>query len=573
MPDTPGVPLNDNVPAQPGPTTRLGAWDVDDVIEVSVVLRAKPGGADLEARVAHLRAQQPEARRHLSYHEFEDMYGPAQGDVDAVTDFATANGLAVGDQNPISGTVQLRGTVASINKAFGVDLGSYQGIDASGQAAVYRCHDGAPKVPKWLDGVVEGVTGLSTRPFARPHFVIGRDSLRPMPGAPSPTPAAAQEGFTSSAIAGAYGVPKTASAKGQTVAIIELGGGYVRKDMEHYCKTLGVPMPTITDVSVDGARNSPTGGGDPATADGEVLLDMQIAAAVARSANQRVYFARNTESSFINAVAQAAKDGATAISISWGAPEAHWSKAAMLSFDRACQAAIAMGIPVFAAAGDDGSTDGLANGKQNADFPASSPHIVACGGTKMPSLDRDRETAWNDMPKGGATGGAVSDFFPVPAFQRQVTLPKSVNDGKERRTIPDVSAVAAPSTGYRIYINGHWYVFGGTSAVSPLMASMTALITHRLQLRTPGKRVGDFNALLYGAFRQGDAVRQIDDGSDNGQYKTGPGYNAVVGLGTPNFGKMLQLALSAAHVSNPPDVSPSKRPAPEVGGPDGGLAA
>ena len=231
-----------------------------------------------------------------------------------------------------------------------------------------------------------------------------------------------------------------------------------------------------------------------------------------------------------------------------------------------------MGVTVFAAAGDDGSTDGIHNGRSHADFPASSPNVVACGGTRLPNLDRDLETAWNDMPKGGATGGAVSDFWATPGFQQQVKLPVSANDGKTRRTIPDVSADAAPGTGYRIFIDGNWYVFGGTSAVAPLMAGMAGVLTQRLQAVHPGKRLGDFNALLYGDYQKSGALRQINDGSTNGHYKTAAGYNAVVGLGTPNFDKMVQITTRNARSPQPPSQPKPKLRTPRQTG-NRGLAA
>ena len=162
----------------------------------------------------------------------------------------------------------IEGRVADINRAFAVELEQYRGDDA-----VFRSHRGVPQIPSWLANSVEGVTGLSTAPFARPHFVVGPKGLRPLPGAPAPTPAAPQDGFTPPAIAQAYGVPKTATAKDQTIAIIELGGGYHRQDFEQACKTLGIPVPQLTDVSVDGAKNSPGRSANPATADGEVALD------------------------------------------------------------------------------------------------------------------------------------------------------------------------------------------------------------------------------------------------------------------------------------------------------------
>lgn len=109
--------------------------------------------------------------------------------------------------------------------------------------------------------------------------------------------------------------------------------------------------------------------------------------------------------------------------------------------------------------------------------------------------------------------------------------------------------------------------------MSPLLASMASLLTHRLQIPQPERRLGDFNALLYGKFLKGGALREINDGSSNGQYKTAPTYSAVTGLGTPNFAKMLQLTLAGFRGPQKPEVKaptpPPQRPGP--GRPDAGL--
>src|SRR5262249_16279559 len=143
------------------------------------------------------------------------------------------------------------------------------------------------------------------------------------------------------------------------------------------------------------------------------------------------------------------------ISISWGNPEKNWTDQAMTNFDAAFQTAATMGVTVCCAAGDAGSGDenpdmlaqfGEApDGKAHADFPASSPNALACGGTKLVGSGSTitAETGWNEDPKRSATGGGVSDFFDPPAYQSAAGVPPSKNNGTRKgRGVPDVAGVA-----------------------------------------------------------------------------------------------------------------------------------
>jgi kumamolisin len=289
---------------------------------------------------------------------------------------------------------------------------------------------------------------------------------------------------------------------------------------------------------VDGAANSPAG--DPGGADGEVLLDIEVAGAVAPGAHIAVYFAPNTDAGFVDAVTTAVHDRANApsvVSISWGGPESTWTLQAQRALDGAFADAAALGVTVCAAAGDNGSGDGVGDGRAHADFPASSPHVLACGGTRLePS---GAETVWNDGTSGGATGGGVSDTFDLPDWQAAAGVPPSANPGgRVGRGVPDVSGNADPQTGYRVLVDGERATIGGTSAVAPLWAALVALLNE--QRGTP---VGFLNPALYGS---GDgALRDVTSG-DNGlgdapAYAAGPGWDACTGLGSPDGAALSRL--------------------------------
>src|SRR5262249_39776474 len=212
--------------------------------------------------------------------------------------------------------------------------------------------------------------------------------------------------------------------------------------------SIGQKTPKVVAVSVSGGKNSPTNAN---SADGEVMLDIEVAAAVAPGARIVVYFAPNTDQGFIDAIATAIHDTTykpTVISISWGAAESNWTAQAMNALDAACQSAAALGVTITVASGDNGSSDGVTDGKNHVDFPASSPHVLACGGTNLQGSGSSitAETVWNGQPQGGATGGGVSNVFTLPNWQAssKVAKPAIIAGG---RGVPDVAVDADPDSG------------------------------------------------------------------------------------------------------------------------------
>src|SRR5215510_12989678 len=305
-------------------------------------------------------------------------------------------------------------------------------------------------------------------------------------------------------------------------------------DLDTYFSGLGIVTPSVTAVGVDGATN--VAGQDPQGADGEVLLDIQVAGAVAPGARQVVYFAPNSDRGFVDAITTAvhASPTPTAVSISWGQSEDSWTGQARAAMDAAFADAAALGVTVTAAAGDNGSGDRVSDGKAHADFPASSPHALACGGTTLrvnAAGAVSAETVWNDGPGGGATGGGVSDTFGLPAWQASAGVPGRAGTGRPGRGVPDVAGNADPVTGYQVRVDGRELVVGGTSAVAPLWA---ALICRMAQ--ATGKSFGLMQPLLYAGVSAGTTpagFRDITQGN-NGAYQAGPGWDACTGLGVPD---------------------------------------
>jgi kumamolisin len=439
-----------------------------------------------------------------------------------------------GTPKPEHRTIKLTGTVAAMQKAFGVTL-----VQKAHDGVTYRVREGSIHLPQELIGMVEAVLGLDNRPQAQAHFrVLGAQASANVAGAegfakPHAAPAA-NTSFTPVQIGQLYKFPAGATATGQTIGIIELGGGYRTADITAYFKTLGMKAPSVTTVSVDKGKNSPSTAN---SADGEVMLDIEVCAAVAPGAKIVVYFAPNTDQGFIDAIANAVHDTVnkpSVISISWGGPESSWTKQAMSALDAACQSAAALGVTITAASGDNGSPDGGTG--NNVDFPASSPHVLGCGGTKIAGSGSTitSEVVWNENAANeGATGGGVSNVFPKPTWQATANVPTPTN-AAGGRGVPDVSGDADPATGYTIRVDGQTMVIGGTSAVAPLWAGLIALNNAQNK-----RSAGFINPQIYAA-KAKSAFNDITSG-DNGAFKAAVGWDPCTGLGSPIGTKLIAL--------------------------------
>lgn len=489
-----------------------GLPDPNGLISVTLVLRRRPG-----------EMPKPGAER-VSREEFANKYGADPADIPPLEAFAEANDLTVGDIDYARRTVQLTGTVANMSEAFSTKL-----FLAQAPEGLIRTRTGVLFVPVEIAAILTAVLGLDERPQAKTRFrrLFGR--IGPM--------AAGDTSYTPNAIAKLYNFPSVGMGAGQTVAIIELGGGYKTADLTAYFNKLGITPPAVTAVGVDGGANLPAG--DPNSADGEVLLDIEVVGAIAPKAKMAVYFAPNTDQGFLDAITTAIHDKLrkpSVISISWGGPESSWTDQSFQAFDQAFQDAALLGVTVCCASGDDGSADGVTDGAAHVDFPASSPHVLACGGTRLESSGSaiTQETVWSHGSGNGASGGGVSEKFPLPAYQAKAVVPVSVNPSAFKgRGVPDVAGDADPATGYQIHVDGRDGVFGGTSAVAPLWAALIALINEQEK-----KPVGFLNPILYSA--TGKPFHDITSGN-NGAYSAKAGWDACTGLGSPNGQALLTL--------------------------------
>ncbi len=270
----------------------------------------------------------------------------------------------------------------------------------------------------------------------------------------------------------------------------------------------------------------------------EMSLDIETAHAVCQNCSIALVEAESPTIKNLEAAVEAAAGlGATDISNSWGGVEC-----AEESGERECLpdgAAFKQPHTVItASAGDDGYKNWTGAEKGYADFPASSPRVVAVGGTRLLLSAEDKrasETVWNDggesggVPDGhGAGGGGCSAQFNAPLWQSKLSDWSSVGCGSHR-AVADVSADADPYTGLAVYdssaeecasafdeeVEGeeveqvvHWCTIGGTSLASPLVASVFALAGGANGVEYPAR------TLYYNETAEPSSLYDVTEGSN-----------------------------------------------------------
>jgi kumamolisin len=509
---------------------------------------ARPAGLSLEAL----------GGPPLTPEQVNDLYGADPADLERVAEFARAHGIEVVESSSAKRSIKLAGTVETMKQAFGVQLQVQE--SAIGR---YRGRQGPVHVPEDLAGVVEAVFGLDNRRMGRSY--LRRAGHPPVAHAAGPRP------FLPTQAAQLYSFPTPFDGSNQCVGILAFNGaigstgqsatgGYSEPALKAYFEqTLQVSVPALTDVVVHGPGNQPGDPHDPSDVSGEVMLDIQVAGGVAPRARIVMYFTEFTEQGWVDAIVTAVTDAdnkPSVLSISYGNPEdaqgvSLWTTAAIRQVNDAFHRAALSGITICCASGDDGSNDQVSDGFAHTDFPASSPYVLACGGTRVETQGGaiSLERVWNDGP-GSAGGGGVSRLFPRPDYQRGLPLPPSANPGHRfGRGVPDVSGLADPETGMVVAnVDGTLEAVGGTSATAPLWAGLILRINQAL-----GGRCGFLNPVLYHFFPQG-VLRDIVLG-DNGVYQAGPGWDACTGLGSPN-GAALLAALASLGGAQPAQLAP-----------------
>jgi kumamolisin len=586
-------PLAGSQRPRPASATLTGPLATSANVAATLLIRPRPKSPALPD-LAYWQQTPPGQRRFLSSDEITQVYGAAQADVDAVTTFVKSQGMSVVEIHLGRRYVIAQGTAAQWNAAFGVSLNQYNaplpqnpnGVmdqtpgtavpsDSSAPPATapamqnHRGFDGQVYLPPALSGIVISVIGLDNR-IAGCRAGTGDPKL--------------SFGLPASKIAGLYNFPNT-GANCQTIGVFApspaayLSSDILVKYFPSLLKGFTTP-PSLQNINltVDGTTYS----NNPATVTAltppftstiandcsELTQDICTSSTIAQGATVNVYFTENTEQGWLNFLARAVipepgENQPSVLTASWvlslqddsgtiGSSTDTGSIAYAIS--NFLQLAAAAGITVFMALGDWGADDSVIDGSCHTSFPSSDPWAVSCGGTIIGSVTSGptptfEEFVWSDAfsttsPFGkktsdfGATGGGVSDNFPLPAYQLALKPPPtSKNDGGVRRGVPDIAGMTA-LTG--LFLNASPYGFVGTSCVAPLFAGLTAVLNQAL-----GQPIGFLHPTLYAHPKVCNDItfgnNDSGDTPDSPFYTAGTGWDSCTGLGSVDGTRLLTV--------------------------------
>lgn len=499
-----------SVPAVVAGAHRVGAHSPTAPMDIAIGLKLR-NRDELRQLLRQLQdPSSPQYHHFLTPEAFAERFGPTQAQVDAVTRFLTSNGIRVGDVSSNRLLIHAHAQTSVIEHAFGVAINDYQYGKRHFFAAAAN-----PTLPAAIAGPVQSVIGLSNAAVLTPHNRGGTHKGKPG-GTTAPS------GYSPQQIATAYHWPDittTASGAGATIAVAT-AYGFKASDLSGFWSQYNLPNHTVQVISVDGTTHR---------VEVETELDIQRSGAMAPGATILVYEGADTFlTTFTDVYNQVVTDNqADVMTTSWGLDEADTAASTMQTDDAIFMQAAAQGIALFAAAGDNGSSDGTSN-PDVADFPSSDPYVTAAGGTTL-TLNSDgtikSETVWP------GTGGAESQLFGEPSWQTGASVPQNGN-----RQTSDIAMDADPQTGYSVLTRGSWAVYGGTSFVAPELAGLFAV-----KVSQTGTRLGNVNPLLYSdanSSNYGSDFFDITSGS-NGAFSAGASWDHPTGWGTPNATNLL----------------------------------
>ena len=474
----------------------------------------------------------------FSYHqfltpaEFTERFGPTQADYDAVVSYAKSNGFEVTGGTRDGMEVQVKGTVAVVEKAFHVAMFSYQHPTES------RAFYGPDREPTTnLPFALWHISGLDNFSIPHPMFEKKSDYAKKH-GIPesevvkhATTGSGPSASFLGSDMRAAYYGGTALTGAGQNLGLFEYEGTDLT-DLSTYFSNVGqtnnVP---ITLLSVDGTSTScvdTRAGGD--CDDTEQTLDMTQAIGMAPGLSSLVMYIGSTDTAIISAMTTHSPLPTT-IGCSWG-----WTPADPSTLDPYFEKMASQGQNFFAASGDSSTWS-----SSNEAWPADDANVVSVGGTDLTTASAagpwKSETAWTD------SGGGISpDKIAIPSWQAEAGVINSTNKGSTTyRNGPDVSANA----NFTFYTCADQTAclaneYGGTSFATPMWAGYIALVNQQ-RASAGDSTVGFINPTIYAENESGGALtaayttdfHDITSGT-SGSYSATTGYDLVTGWGSPN---------------------------------------
>jgi kumamolisin len=488
-----------------------GVSDVPSQIPVTIAL-ALNNEDELNEKISEMyQPGSPRYRSYMSVQEFTERYAPTVTQISEAVSYLNAHGIKTLSIGPSGLLIHATASVRYLDEAFQTEIHRYDSDASSRFAPIFE-----PVMPAGLS--IRAVHGLESSVQLRHHAVANIHKQNA---------SGANAGLTPSSIHTAYNIPTTYNGAGQTIALVELDG-FKQSDITAYENAFGLPANTPQVVQVAGATGAAGSNSD------EVTLDIELTTAVAPGAKIKVYEAPNDSQSLLSLYEAIAADSSVSeVSISWGMSETAYTTSFLESESGVFRQMAAQGISVYAASGDQGAN---ANGSSlSVEDPGTQPFVVAVGGTHLnsgPGGSYISETTWNQSSTEG-TGGGVSQVWGLPSWQSGVATSLNLASNK-MRNVPDIALNADPSTGYSIYLNGGWVVYGGTSCAAPIWAAFTALVNQN-RVSNGLAALGFTNPYLYAigkAQASSPNFHDIRDGSTNGHYPAVSGYDDATGWGS-----------------------------------------
>ena len=459
----------------------------------------------------------PNYRHFLTPQQFAEKFGPTEQDYQALSDFAKANGLTVTATHPNRVVMGVEGSVRQIEKAFQVNLRTYQHPT---EKRIFYAPDAEPSMD--LAVPVQHVSGLDNYSLPHPNHKLVEmktNGVVPQSGSgPSGT-------YAGNDFRAAYVPGTTLTGSGQSIGLLQFDS-YYASDITAYETQFGLPNVTLINVAVDGGV-AVTGSNNV-----EVCLDIEMAIAMAPGISSiYVYEAPNVGSYFVDLLNRMANDNTCKqLSCSWSLSGAGPNATAEAIF----QQMAAQGQSFFNATGDVDAFTG------SIPFPSDSPNITQVGATTLTTSGAGgsyvSETVWNRGSGVGSSGGS-STYYSLPTWQQGISM--STNQGStSKRNLPDVALVGESI--YVRYSNGLQGGIGGTSCAAPLWAGLTALINQRAMANGQSP-VGFLNPALYVLGKGSNYASNFYDTttgnnfspSSPSKFSAATGYDLCTGWGTP----------------------------------------
>jgi subtilase family serine protease len=549
------------VPAGVGSASFLGFKPATDEIRllISFDLRDGPG---LERTLAELNDPKSPSYQHwLSPEEYGRRFGRSQEQIDHAVAWLKAGGMDVDRIYSNHVSIGFSGTVAAVQDTFHVQLAMYS---EAVTGRVFYSNTTKPTLPREIETMTSGLLGLNDAVILHAEHADLKQITAQQIAAGSYAPP--QQFSIDYNYAPLWGMGIQGA--GQSVAVV-MDSDVLDSDINTYSSTYGLPP-----IDLQRPAIFPASAGKLTTDQDESTCDVLSVSAAAPLAEVDLVVVPSLFSTYTDTADEDIINGNTIklVSESFGGCESGFAGSSEVDM---YNQAVSQGIVFFASVGDDGSSCGvIPYVLEEINCPACYPGVVAVGGTTLnpPEYQKSRakvaETVWEatcrdgqiGVNQGGGSGG-ISKVWPIPSFQSEAQGFTGGVPAGSFRTIPDVAAIADPSGGGTIVLNGMWYGIGGTSESSPLWAGMMALINERKG------STGNGNAFLYQL-----GINQYNFGGIQSFYDVTaganalpacgaalavPGYSATVGYdlvsgwGTPNINQI------AGGVTIPPPPPPT----------------